>query len=81
MAEKEKITPVTEDEIEDIRVTLDLDSVLDERLFCSGFQNGICLRIKSADSGNSNYPKSMIGFVLAVQQMIILHQMNKLSVF
>ena len=25
-AEKEKITPVTEDEIEDIRVTLDLDS-------------------------------------------------------
>ena len=26
MAEKEKITPVTEDEIEDIRVTLDLDS-------------------------------------------------------
>lgn len=26
MAEKEKITPITEDEIEDIRVTLDLDS-------------------------------------------------------
>nr|DAK05394.1 MAG TPA: METHYLMALONIC ACIDURIA AND HOMOCYSTINURIA TYPE PROTEIN.25A [Caudoviricetes sp.] len=45
-------------------------SVLDVRLFCSGFQNGICLRIKSADSGNSNYPKSMIGFAPAEHPMI-----------
>ena len=54
-------------------------SVLDARLFCSGFQNGICLRIKSADSGNLNYPKSMIGFVLAEHPMIMhLEKKNRM---
>ena len=45
-----------------------------------GFQNGICLRIKLADSGNSNYPKSMIGFVPAEHPMIMhLKKKNRMQ--